>query len=329
MPKKNVYIFLFVLCGLAVLLLITTRTGHKIETRRLADMPSERQEIAAVELNGRFYAIGGINSFLEDSYAVEVYNPQTDRWVVAQPLPSKLHHVGAVKFEDKVYVIGGFFTENKRHFIPVNSTYELNNGKWIRKNDMPTARGGLSLVAYKDKIYAIGGSNSSESLPTVEIYDPSKGEWTGATPMNFPRDHLSVIELNGRIYALGGRNAYSCYMNIQKCPLYKNYDLVETYTPEKNTWAKAKSILNPRSGMVAAVLNKKIYIFGGEHYKGIISDFEEYNPDGPNEAIKLIANLTPRHGAGIVTYGDKIYVIGGGLKTGFDPTNLTEVAIFK
>ncbi len=55
--------------------------------QQLASMPTARQELASAVLNGKIYVIGGLNADGISTNTVEVYNPATNTWTSAQPLP--------------------------------------------------------------------------------------------------------------------------------------------------------------------------------------------------------------------------------------------------
>jgi N-acetylneuraminic acid mutarotase len=69
-----------------------------------APMPSSRTEIAAAEVGGKIYVVGGFGGERE----LEVYDPAADRWSRRASIPRALHHAAAVSLNDKLYVVGGF-----------------------------------------------------------------------------------------------------------------------------------------------------------------------------------------------------------------------------
>ena len=65
-----------------------------------ASAPTKRTEVAVAELNGKIYVVGGfaepdMSNALEYGITkvVEVYDPETDSWTTATPLPEGRHHV--------------------------------------------------------------------------------------------------------------------------------------------------------------------------------------------------------------------------------------------
>src|SRR5258708_15376239 len=67
-------------------------------------MPSARTEVAAAELGGKIYVVGGFGGERE----LEIYDPAADRWSRGAAIPRALHHAAAVGLNGKLYVAGGF-----------------------------------------------------------------------------------------------------------------------------------------------------------------------------------------------------------------------------
>jgi len=62
--------------------------------RSLAPMPQSRQEVAAAVLGGRIFVIGGYDSEGMSTRSVFVYEPSSDSWSTAAPLPIVTNHPG-------------------------------------------------------------------------------------------------------------------------------------------------------------------------------------------------------------------------------------------
>ena len=72
-----------------------------------APMPTARTEVAAVELGGQIYVMGG---YEKNGDLVEAYDPKQNSWRRRAPLPRALHHLGAASIAGKIYVIGGYIS---------------------------------------------------------------------------------------------------------------------------------------------------------------------------------------------------------------------------
>jgi len=60
-----------------------------------AAMPVRRQELATGALNGRVYVLGGYDENRNSTATVEAYNPTTNTWAFAHPLPFAVNHNAA------------------------------------------------------------------------------------------------------------------------------------------------------------------------------------------------------------------------------------------
>ena len=66
----------------------------------------------AVELNGKFYALGGILNTAGPQHVVECFDPESATWTPVRP-PRQLRHThSSVAFEGHLYVIGGTMQED-------------------------------------------------------------------------------------------------------------------------------------------------------------------------------------------------------------------------
>ncbi len=75
--------------------------------RTLEPMPSARQEISTAVLNGKIYVIAGFTSTGASTNTVEVYDPTTNSWTSAAPIPILTNHNNAAVAAGKLYTFGG------------------------------------------------------------------------------------------------------------------------------------------------------------------------------------------------------------------------------
>ena len=79
-----------------------------------------------------------------------------------------------------------------------------------------------------------------------------------------------------------------------------------------------------RSGIAAAALGGKIFVFGGESNAGTHNQTESFDP--ANNSWRSWAPMpTARHGLGAAIIGPSIYVISGGPKPGATFSSVNEV----
>jgi N-acetylneuraminic acid mutarotase len=137
-----------------------------------ADAPMARVMFSTSVINGKIYAIGGMDSLLS---------------------------LKALEDHDLHNVATGTFVKS------IVEEYDPKADKWARKADMPTPRFVFSTSALNGKIYAFGGVNeASDFLSTVEKYDPAKDEWAKKGDMPSSRASLSTCAVNENIYVFGG-----------------------------------------------------------------------------------------------------------------------------
>jgi serine/threonine-protein kinase PknK len=74
-------------------------------------MPTSRSEITSAVLNNKIYVIGGFENGRSSTSVVEVYDPITNNWTDAIPLPQPLDHSAAASYSGKLYVVGGGYPD--------------------------------------------------------------------------------------------------------------------------------------------------------------------------------------------------------------------------
>jgi len=227
-------------------------------------MPTGRQALAAATVDGKIYAIGGLD-FISGNLlnTVEVYDPSSNSWSNATSMPTARAYIAAVAVNGKIYAIGG------SNGSPINTVeaYDPSSNSWTTLAPMPTAREALAVAAVNGKIYAIGGFNlSSGWLNTAEVYDPSSNSWSTAASMPTARFQLAAAAVNGKIYAIGGFDTQQIF------------GTVEVYDPSANSWSTVASLPTARDGLSAAVVNGKLYAIGGTNGSSTLGTAEVYDP---------------------------------------------------
>ena len=132
----------------------------------LAPLPTIRQEMPSVVLNGKIYTAGGISQTATTLKTVEIYDPATNTWSAGVDMPVSRHHHAMCTLNGKIYVIGGYAdilfaaTSNVYMYDPVDST-------WVSKASLPFVSGAGDDVAYIGNIYFIGGTDGNQ----ISIHD--------------------------------------------------------------------------------------------------------------------------------------------------------------
>ncbi|MFP3943830.1 MAG: Kelch repeat-containing protein, partial [Alphaproteobacteria bacterium] len=90
------------------------------------------------------------------------------------------------------------------------------------------------------------------------------------------------------------------------------------YDPKEDKWRTAAPMPKAQAGLGGAVLNGRLYVFGGEIFDPEPAVFKEawvYDPKA-DKWDALPPMPTPRHGLGAVALGDRIYCTAGATKPG-------------
>lgn len=122
--------------------------------------------------------------------------------------------------------------------------------------------------------------------------------------------------IGNRIYATGGRlTSYA-----------RNMPVTEEYDPILDELSRRAPLPTTRSGIGAATVQGRLYVFGGEATEGTFEENEVYDPavDRWETAPPM---PTARHGIGVVGLGNRIYVLAGGTTPGGSASALNEVFI--
>jgi Kelch motif len=135
--------------------------------------------------------------------------------------------------------------------------------------------------------------------------------WVGKLAGPTPREHAAAAVLNGKLYVIGGQLTNSA---VTPAPAT---NAVEIYDPATNTWAAGTPLPTARMGLVAAVVNGKIYAIGGRtdgFSNSAVGTVEELDPATNLWAAKN-PMPTPRYFAAGAQTGGEIYVAGGEFQT--------------
>ena len=195
-----------------------------------------------------------------------------------------------------------------RHYVATVEEYDVATDTVTVKASMPTGREGPSATAVSGQVYVIGGDGYWDVPPpnTVFKYDIASDVWTRVADIPIaPGDGVAVCNAGGKIYAIGGVE----YAVSRDTPLA----IIQEYDPRTDAWTQKADMQYGRRYAAVAVVNGKIYVFGGS---SLPNSVECYDP--ATDTWSLRADMpTGRGGAVAEVLNGKIYVIGGALG---DPT---------
>lgn len=229
-----------------------------------------RDEHGYVELNGKFYLIGGAYMGRPN---VQEYNPATNSWTNKASVPEDFHHLQAVAHNGLIWVIcawkGGYQAEQNLSHV---YSYNPANDTWTQRMSIPSnrRRGSAGVVVHNNKFYIVGGNSGGHGPQGdvknwVDVYDPNAnggaGSWSTLANMPIGRDHFQAVCKNGRIYAIGGRDSGvsgNFFATIRS--------QVDVYDIATNTWTTLPSSANLptlRAGSCNVLMDDEVIVLLG------------------------------------------------------------------
>ena len=294
-----IVIFLTASCLIDITPVLASENSWTTKTQ----MPTARSELGVAVVNGKIYAIGGINA---DGYlnTNEEYDPATDTWITKTSMPTPRVGFGIAVYQNKIYVIGGGGEFDMEEGTGLNQVYDPLTDTWETKASMPTARQFLCANVVNGRIYLIGGSKpvnlaNPSYVPNVnEVYDPETDTWTTKTPPPVNVSNYASAVVDNKIYVISGSG--------------EDDKLTLIYDPEADSWSYGAQIPTPVWGAAAGITTgvlapKRIYVIGG--YPAFNLN-QIYDPE--TDTWTMGARMpTNRYGLGVAVVNDILYAIGG------------------
>ena len=223
---------------------------------------------AAVECDGKIYLFGGETST----------NPALNTIYVFDPVALTVTNTGvtmktgrcsprAVAVDNVIYVTGGYGgTDNSSV-----EAFDVTNNAITDTGTNTDRSAGQTMAKTEESVYTFG----RKDIVNGGIYSLDFGS-ENASRMNSniieSLDYGVAIALKGKIYTIGGTD-YSDDIDHQR----RDCDKVCCYDAEQDSYSDTNIRLpHALSHMSAAVINEKIYVFGGESYQnGTTSYYDE------------------------------------------------------
>jgi hypothetical protein len=164
-------------------------------------MPQARWFVGGAELSGKMLVIGGTDG--RRTYArVDRFDPVTNTWDTLAALPEPLEGCGVCKYDDRVYVVGGYSdaeSYSKRVYMFLPST---GLGRWLEVDSLGLARTIPGAAVAGGRMYAVGGKYFNHTS-SVEHY--ADREWNRESrSMATPRAGMGLVGYDSILVAIGG-----------------------------------------------------------------------------------------------------------------------------
>lgn len=292
------------------------------------NLPSPRQDAAAVTLADRVYVIGGFGQHNQQMNTTLVWEPQVvpeptadpaeqragsryGAWTYAAPIPEAVDHAAAAVLANYIYVAGGRI-EN----LVTNKVwrYDTAADAWVELPSMPVPRYGAAMQAVGSKLYVIGGAVShANDATSIEVFDTTTDRWSlidRALPSG--RMAFGSVVLDDKIIMVGGRDEQE--RNLIGCDIYD---------PSRNRWGVCSPLHQPRSDFGLSVVAGRLIAAGGEDLR---FDATTQTTEISESFLRGWLNGPwlpgPRHGMAPVTVGNVMWLIGGASWSGTAPSSV-------
>lgn len=223
---------------------------------------------------------------------------------------------GEFVYKNHLWILGGWFDSYKPN--PRDVWKSADGKKWEQViSEAPWIHSDLPMsITFKDKMWMMGGWYNGR----LEGHEAGNQVWSSTDGAHWkqekmaaawsPRVASAVVEFKGKIWLMGGIGNY--FFSKGKETLLNDV----WYSEDGANWklATPNAAWSPRAFHQAAVLNDKIYLFGGGNY---MPEYEGYNDvwsssDGVNwEQVSQSAPWHHRIWHSAVVYRDHIWMMGG------------------
>ncbi len=318
-----------------------TTTGGQL----LAPMPNPRNHMGGVTLNGKLYAVGGQHK--EDEWTgaqseVDVYDPATNKWTQAAPMPRPIGHITANVFirNGRIVVASGVTTNSVE--IANVIEYDPLTNTWRELPPLPAPRQSPVSGLVGDQIVVTCGSHNGLQRQTwVTKASATSGTWQTGAALPLGVGEVAAGVINGSFYVLGeNTSATMAYdlqtgvwrSNLAQRPILGNHHgsevingklylfgglgtggsagRVQIYDPTTNSWALGASAPYAAGSVATALIGGKVYMAGGIVGSTTVNTAAVYNP--ATDTWSPIASMPAgRNHTAASTDGKKFYIFGG------------------
>jgi glucose/arabinose dehydrogenase/N-acetylneuraminic acid mutarotase len=285
-----------------------------------ASMPDALGEVACAVVDTTMYVFG---EGTDKTYAYDLIFGTWSDTLALRPFPGS-HH-GAEVIGGKVYLFGGFGGGSAGRV----QIYDALANSWTTGTDMPWAGGSCNTGVVGGLIYVCGGIVGNSTVGNLSLYDPLLDDWDQGGTLNLanmptPVNHAAAMSDGTKLWVFGGRQGGNTPQ--------AGFDTVQSYDPVTGIWDSSdlvQSSLTPmplaRGGTGRAVwFGSEFYVFGGESVGTVFPEVQVYRP-ASNTWRAEADMLTARHGTSPVAFQDRIFVVGGGVNSGFSTSDVLEI----
>lgn len=274
--------------------------------QRGAVAPEGRTEVAAAAVGDRIVVAGGFTEDGRASARADLYDVAGDRWSRLPDLPIAVHHAMAASDGRRVYLVGGYATQNaltgaSRRVFAIRP----GDAAWSELPRLPVSRAAGGAAVVGGRLYVVGGTFGATPRLARRSFalDLRTRRWTAFAGVPQAREHLGAAAAGDRIYVLGGRTAAA------------RFKRADAWDVGERRWVRLPDMPTARGGTSATARSGRLVSIGGESSRGTNREVEELDPR--TGRWRQLAPLPDgRHGLGVAAAGRRLVVLMGGPKPG-------------
>jgi hypothetical protein len=232
---------------------------------------------------------------------VDIYDPSTDTWTEASPLPEALANAAAVVLRNgNVLVAGGQTLAGDRR---TTFFYDPLTDTWTAGPELEWARSSGTLTLLEDgRALLSGGTLNGFGLAAAEYFVPAGNVWKQAGRMSTGRTHSATgLLADGRVIVVGGSAGGPSNADV--------------FDPVTGKWQLTSAMNVGRVDPVGGLLRDGTFmVAGGTAFRGATRSAERYDP--ATDTWTLTSSMSETRGApGAAVIDGDLFVAGGGSAT--------------
>lgn len=261
----------------------------------LAALPTPRSRLGLAHNGDLLYAVGG-ETAEGVTGVLEVYDPQTNRWLTATSKPTAVANVQAAVVDGRIYVPGGTLADGST--TDLLEVYDVATDTWQDGAAMPQPLAGYALAELEGSLYLFGGWNGSEYVDDVLVYDPAQDRWQSRGRLPNRLGFAAAAPVGDRIMVAGG---ISGERELSQCALYD---------PEADRWDRCAELIAGRGGLSLVADGSSVYAIGGGWVVPV--DFNERYDSLTDTWSSISSPITGQwRNLGATALGPVVYAVGG------------------
>ena len=191
---------------------------------------------------------------------VLIYNSSFAQWDVVSYMPIPVKGAKAVVQDSVIYIFGGY-SDSVLTGTKIIQAYYPESNRWkVLKDSITVPRWGLSVITYGDSAYIFGGSTTSnDSSFSIEGWGYQNNANIHWYDHNFNRSFAATSIVDHFLYIFGGYQDHSLFDSLSYLVRLDMIDhsLLDSFSINDSF------AVNLPSHQMAALLDNRIYVFGG------------------------------------------------------------------